>query len=158
MVGKADIVAHLNKMPVWPNICEKNRVTIRPPTRGMRLYLPPCGPPLSLHRHTWECIAGTQHIISPSCPFDCAMFVVRRDVYIGLVPKGLHRSCTQGLTLPRGGILGGGGSQPIPGKPTVKVACGARVARILPRSWAFGGGLVLRACGRGLGFSMGGTV
>ena len=31
-----------------------------------------------------------------------------------------------------GGILGGGKSQPIPGKPAVKVAGGARAAQILP--------------------------
>ena len=42
------------------------------------------------------------------------MFVGRRDVYAGLVPKGL---------LFLGGILGGGKSQSIPSVPTLKVAC-----------------------------------
>ena len=46
------------------------------------------------------------------------MVVGRRDVYIGLVAKGL---------LSLGGILGGGDSRSIPGKPAVKVVRGADI-------------------------------
>ena len=58
------------------------------------------------------------------------MFVRRRDVYTGVVPNGL---------LSLRGILGRGKSQPISGKPAIKVARGARTARILPRSGIDGG-------------------
>ena len=38
---------------------------------------------------TWGWIADMQQINSLDCPFACAMFVERRDVYTGLVPTGL---------------------------------------------------------------------
>ena len=81
--------------------------------------------PFFWHPNTWGWIADTQQTDSLSCLFACAMFVGRRDVYTGVVPKGLLS----------GGILGGGKSQPIPGKPIVVHSSGARAARILSRSW-----------------------
>ena len=74
------------------------------------------------HSHMRGWIADTQQVNSLSCPFACATFVGRRNVSTGLVPKGL---------LSLGGILGGGKSQPIPGKPTVTAVCSADT---LPRS------------------------
>ena len=56
-----------------------------------------------------------------SAPWGAPEWARPRDVYTGLVPKGL---------LSFGGILGGGESQPIPGKPAVKAARGSS-----PRVW-----------------------
>ena len=63
---------------------------------------------------------GLSSVFSPWKALDRAR---RRDVYTGLVPKGL---------LSLGGILGGGKSQPILCKPAVKLACGTCAAHILP--------------------------
>ena len=60
-----------------------------------------------------QCVLCVEESIS----FACA----RRDVYTGLIPKGLRSL---------GGILGGGKSQPIPGKPAVKVGRTVRAAQI----------------------------
>ena len=75
------------------------------------------------HPHTWGWIADTQHIISSSCSSGCAMFVGRRDVYIGLVPQGF---------LSLGHILGGGKSQPIPAKPHRKSSVRRRYSPMVP--------------------------
>ena len=61
-------------------------------------------------------IAQNVYRYEESISFALAIFVLRRDVYTGLVPKGL---------LFLGGILGGDKSQPIPGVPAIKVARGA---------------------------------
>ena len=41
------------------------------------------------HPRTWGWMADTQEINSLCCPFACAMFVGRGDVYTGHVPKGV---------------------------------------------------------------------